>query len=85
MMLETAKPLSKINKSVFRLTDKVMLISGIAHTADASAYTPTRKPTWVSSIPRPSVIWGRIPEGTNSDRMPTKVTLAMRPNMNHEA
>lgn len=37
-MLETVKPLSKIKSKVLRLTHKVILISGIAHRAEASAY-----------------------------------------------
>ncbi len=84
-MFETVKPTNKNNNKVFRFTAKVILISGIAKMAEASAYTPTKKPTCASAIAKPSVICGRIPEGTSSDKIPIKVTLAIRENKNQVA
>src|SRR5690606_30958194 len=82
-MLETAKPASSTNSRCLRLTDRVALTSGMVHSAEANAYTPTSMPMRDSDTPRFSDIWGRIPEGISSDSSPTKVTLAIRPKTNH--
>src|SRR5699024_4497544 len=74
---------SRASSRCLRFTARVALISGMVNTAEASAYTPTSMPMRDSDTPSPSVIWGRIPEGTSSDRMPTKVTLDIRPSTNH--
>ena len=46
-------------------------------------HRPGSRPA-LSETPRPSVICGKMPDGTSSDRIPTKVTLAIRPKTNHE-
>src|SRR5690554_3793911 len=82
-MLDTANPPSSTSSRCLRLTARVALTSGMAHTEEASAYTPTSMPMRDAPTPRPSLICGSTPDGSSSDSRPTKVTLAIRPNTNH--